>query len=340
MNPAALAAVAAVGAAALAFVGSRLIRSRAARLKAEVRPILFAALDRGEVDPEVIDALDRRRQRALEAAARSLLPNLRGQDRDVLTRLLEHRGVVDEARRQTRSPSAAARARAGAFLGAAGTSAAVPDLVALLHDEDPEVRWAAARALGRIGDVSAVSPLLSALEGRHPLPVELVIDAVSQIRDCPVSLLRQGLRSRSVPTRAATVELLGRVQALAATADVIELLDTDPSLEVRARAARALGRIGSPHAVEPLLARLDAGPMAVRTQAAWALGEVAALDAVPSLRRVLLGPSRQLSEAAAKALARIVPVGPTVLAQVAEGDGQAAESARLALQDTVAPSLV
>lgn len=335
MNAATIAAAVVLGAAAgtLVWAGRSLRRVRHDRLRAQVRPILFSALDRGEIDLGVIDSLGTGQQRALHAQARALLPNLRGSDRETLAYLLDHAGAVEDARRRTRSHRASTRAEAGTFLGHAGSPSGVPDLVALLRDTDPEVRWAAARGLGRIGHVSAVPPLLSALEGRHPLPIDLVIDAVSAIRDTPVSLLRQGLRSRSAPTRAATVELLGRFQAVAATSDIIEVLGNDPSMEVRARAARALGRIGSPRSVNSLLGCLMAGAPAVQVQAIWALGEVGADDAVPALRTMLVGPSRPMSDASARALARITPLGPGILARIAEGEGYPAESARLVLAE-------
>lgn len=317
----------------VAFAVRWAISVRRARLKESVRPVLFRVLEAGHVDLGVISALKPARQRALESDARSLLPKLRGRDHDTLARLLERRGAVEEARRQTRSRRPAARAEAGAFLGEVGSPSALPDLVALLRDADFDVRSAAAQGLARIGNAAAVPALLSGLEGRNALPVDLVIDVVGQIRDCPISVLRQGLRSHSVPTRAATVELLGRFQAFAVTAEIADMLENDRSHEVRARAARALGRIGSPHAVEPLLACLDSGPPAVRAQAVWALGELGGIDAVPALRAIILGPSRQLGEQAARALARIRPLGTALLGQLAEGDGPAAESARQALAE-------
>lgn len=302
-------------------------RRRRARADAAVRPLLYQALDEGDVDREALDRLSGVQRRALEAQARALLPVLRGEDHETLGRLLERQGAVAVARRQTHSGRAATRARAGELLGLAGAPDAWPDLVGLLHDHNAAVRVQAAQALGRLGQASAVPALLASVEGTHPLPVDVAADALARIRDCPVSVLRQALRSKSATTRALAVELIGRRQALDATAEVIAVLGTDPSIEVRARAARALGRTGSPSAVAPLLACLDDPSHALRAQAVVALGRLGAHEAVEALRAVLLGPSRQLAELAGEALGAIEPGGVEVLLEVAAGDEEVAATA-------------
>jgi HEAT repeat protein len=318
------------------------LRARArARAEDEVRPILFEALDGDVVDPGTLQGLTRSRQRALDALVRDLLPNVRGPDKEVLVGLLERQGGVEAARRQSRSKRASVRLRAGGILADAGSEDATAGLLALLHDVNPQVRWSAARGLGRLGNPNALSPLLATLEGPRPLPVDVVADAIFEIRNCPVSVLRQGLKSRSVATRAVTVELLGRFQALAAADDVLGLLQHDPSVEVRARAARCLGRMGTPRTVDPLIECLDDGPVAMRIQAIWALGEIGAPEAVPALRLVVLEGPHQMAEPAALALLAIGAFGIQVLAQIAQDGGQSAVLAAevLASRSDLEPAL-
>jgi len=302
-----------------------------AAMEAEVRLMLFRAIDEGDLAPSAIQALPASQQRALESQARALLPNLRGEDHETIGRVLQRLGAVDAAREQAQSKRAVARAQAGEFLGESGSPDAVRDLLFLLEDPDPKVRWAAARGLGRLGHPTAVEPLLASLEGTHVVPVDVVADALFQIRECPVPLLRQGLESPSVPTRAVAVELLGRFQALSAADDVIDLLHNDQSVEVRARAARSLGRMGSPRALQPLLTCVESGPVAMRAQAIWALGEIGAPEALPVLSGALMGPSHHISELAADALAAMGPLGVAALTDIATGVGSAAGIASRAL---------
>jgi HEAT repeat protein len=315
---------------AVAVAATRAQQRRRARARASVRPLLFRALDDGDLT--AVSTLGKSQQRELDRQARSLLPSLRGADRDTLARILARRGAVEAAHRQTTRRSPGARARAAGLLGEAGGADALSDLIALLRDPHPDVRMAAARGLGRVGHPGGVAPLLAALEGHNALPADLVADAIYQIRECPFSVLRQGLRSRSAPARAVTAELVGRYGALAATDDLIDLVVSDPSVEVRSRAARSLGRIGSPRAIEPLLACLEGSPAAVLAQAVWALGEVGAPQAVPALRSALRGPSHQLSEWAADALAGIAPDGVEALSHISQEDGHAGLCARRALR--------
>jgi len=291
---------------------------------AEVRAILFRAIDERGFAPGALEALSPTHHRALEAQAQALLPSLRGEDRDTVGKILDRLGTVDKARRKAHSKRAVVRAEAGEFLGESGTPEVATDLVELLKDPDPKVRWAAARGLGRLGDASAVPMLLASLDGPHAVPVDTVADAIFQIRDCPVYVLRDCLRSQSVATRTLALELLGRFQALTAADDVIRLLHEDPSVEVRARAARSLGRMGSPRATAALLPCVSEGPVAMRAQAIWALGEIGAPEAIPVLRATMLGPSHHMGELAADALAAMGPAGLDVLAEIAPGNGGAA----------------
>ncbi|MGI9022633.1 MAG: HEAT repeat domain-containing protein [Acidimicrobiales bacterium] len=307
-------------------------RSRRVQREQLVRSILYRTLEHPGRSAQIVGTLGAADQRMLEAKARALLPALRGDDRETLAQLLESRGAVDAARHKCRSHRPAARVGACRLLGEAGSSFAVLDLVPLLNDRSPGVRRTAARALGRLGQPSAVPALLGALDRRHPPPVDEVADAIEAIRDFPVEILRHGVLRGPEPTRLVAAELLGRLQVLDAFDDLVEVVGLDPSLEVRVRAARALGNLGSPWAVAPLLCHFHGGPQALRAEAVHAIGRLGAAEAVPDLLLLLVGDNLRLSESAAEALAGIAPLGVAVLEELAADDHHAStQLARRAL---------
>ncbi len=143
---------------------------------------------------------------------------------------------------------------------------AVEGLTEALKDADPEVRYWAADALGKIGSPSAIPPLIRSL--RDPL------DAV----------------------RMSACVALGDLKAAEALPDLINLVagKTPPGKgyslfipedvgAVRWMAARALGRIGDPGAVLPLVDALGSAGGDLGGYIAEALGELGDKRAVPAL---------------------------------------------------------
>ena len=126
---------------------------------------------------------------------------------------------------------------------------AVPHLVALSRGENPEVAMFAVQILSRIKDPASAQSLLPLLE-----------HADSNISQ-------------------AAIEALGALKAREAVPGLIRLLDADLWLQFAAVAA--LGEIGDPRAVQPLL---DAIPNEMLSEPAVdALGRIGAPEALPRL---------------------------------------------------------
>jgi HEAT repeat protein len=75
---------------------------------------------------------------------------------------------------------------------------------------------------------------------------------------------------------------------------------------LRRRAAEALGRIGDPRAVLPLLEALNCSDIYVRDSAVWALGELADLRAVSPLLTLLQAETEQPYESLIESLGKLV----------------------------------
>lgn len=128
----------------------------------------------------------------------------------------------------------------------------VSRLIRKLRDpDDYEVRWSAAKALGKIKDPRAVEPLIAALGDPY------------------------------YDVRMSAAEALGKIGMPAVTPLIAALTNTNSS--VRDTAADALGEIKDPRAVEPLIAALTDANYFVRTGAAYALGEIKDTRAIKPL---------------------------------------------------------
>jgi len=157
--------------------------------------------------------------------------------------------------------------------------AAVEPLIEALKDDNPCVRWRAARALGRIGDARSVEPLLAALERDEG--------------DDKCQNLGGSLRSYAT-------EALGVMGNVASASLVTALGHNDPA--VRAGVARALGLMRHPQGVDPLVTALKDGNATVRQSAAFALRDIGDARAVEPLMSALTDPNPSVKMAAANAL--------------------------------------
>ncbi|HEY3352259.1 MAG TPA: HEAT repeat domain-containing protein [Polyangia bacterium] len=136
-------------------------------------------------------------------------------------------------------------------LGRLGGERALPALVASLAEREPEVRAAAARALGNYGYRGRLAGRLGGAE----------------------AALATALTDAGVEVRAAAAYALFRIRAPGSAAPVLAALRTalrDPDPDVRALAVQALAA-RAPGEREPLLAALADSDWRVRVQAARAL---------------------------------------------------------------------
>jgi len=268
--------------------------------------------------------------------------------------------------------------------------AAVP-LIAMLADTDPLVRGVVVRALGRLRDPRAVDPLIAMLQDTYPgmartaalalgeigddraaepLDERMLSDPDFSMRETAAHALKRiedvnvpgrdriqslivGLASDSVlrQTRVLSALIASKQEAV----DPLIAVLTDESPEVRKGAAKALGEIGDPRAVEPLIAALaqpEASPLdppeedpapqkrALRT-VADALGNLGDPRAVEPLIDALADDAPSVRRSAAAALGRIADaraVGPLSDAAVTDEAGPVQSAAVAALGEIGDPA--
>lgn len=280
-------------------------------------------------------ARGRRERRVLEAVVFGYLGKVRGPGRRALVEFLHRIGAVDRARRRVHRPGVVGRARAAEVLGRVGGAEA--ELVRLLADRQAVVRVVAVAGLRFGRPLPGVVPaLLAAVDGPRRIPPTLVTEALlglgPEASPALAAALAGAADAPSTAGPAVAAEALGLLGTASAGAALVAAAgDRSTDAELRIRAARALGRIGPPAALEPLIGCLaDGEPPVLRAVAAKALGDLGSPRAVPHLVPLLHGPHR-LAANAASALARLGPHGARALATAAEGEDPAARYATAAL---------
>jgi HEAT repeat protein len=156
---------------------------------------------------------------------------------------------------------------------------AIPGLVRCLSHADARVRRAAATALARIGTPETVEPLRTVLKEGDPELRALIASSIGG----------HGSRALAMP--------------------LVALAEHEEQLEVLKEYYRALGRIGSPEAVQALALAAESGgrflgrrPTAQRVAAVEGLRIVGGRGAKPALQALAADGDRAVRELAAVAL--------------------------------------
>ena len=163
-------------------------------------------------------------------------------------------------------PDAHVRATAASALGRRAGARYVDRLTPLLSDPDPRVRANVVEALAMAEDpalVEKVQPLLNDPSTRTRVNTVLTIAAIQGVSAAVESLpLIRELAHGDEKARSTATFALGRLPLDDSMDLLVELLN-DPELRIRCEAAQALGRIGTPRVIPPLIETL-AGPPELR----------------------------------------------------------------------------
>ena len=166
-------------------------------------------------------------------------------------------------------------------------------LAPLLHalmSSDWIVRMHAVKGLGLIGARQAVTALMPLLQDKVKAVREETTHVLAQIGDCAVPELLEGITHPEWLVRLHAVEALGKTKSARAVKPLLSVLFNDADSAVRVDAARSLGEIGDPQAVESLLVTLKEDP--IRPVAIEALGKIGDPRAVPTLLAVVNGSNK------------------------------------------------
>jgi len=283
---------------------------------ARARLVDAVALFCVEVEDELPSPAGRRDRRLLREAMLEAAAELSGAARERLAVRFAALGFRADASRELGARSYLVRVRAAEALGELGGPAGAEALRGALHDREPLVRVACAKALTRSDARGLLAELFVALSGRDDAVArgartEVLLDAGPPAVDELLALL-DGPLDPSV--RRLVLIVLGELRAIDAVPALLDEL-TAADAELRARAAHALGKVGDPRGAAPLAARAGEDPeWIVRTAAAAALGSLGEPGVAPALVAALADGRHAVRDAAARSL---VALGEPALAAVA-----------------------
>lgn len=157
-------------------------------------------------------------------------------------------------------------------------------LVSSLQEDTPEIRRAAAYALGKLGDQQAVDSLRGALYDDHSGVRREALDALIQLE--AVEALIEALSHLDEDIRRSAVRAVDDLKDPRALEPLIGLLK-DESNSVRQVTCYALRDLGDTRAVQPLIDVLSDSDKYVRKAAVDALGEIGDPEAIEPLKTLL-----------------------------------------------------
>jgi HEAT repeat protein len=223
-----------------------------------------------------------------------------------------------------------AAAALGPLLAVAKDNGAVPPLIARLGDGRPEVRAAAAKALGEIADPSAAGPLANTLITNRAGATAELATALERIGQPSIGPLTPALDHPEAEVRlaaATTIATIGSGDAVLPLGKAIR----DREVKVRQAAAKALRNLADVRVLEPLSEALADSDWHVYYAASDALARIGE-PAVPTLLVALGHPNTRVAYMAEEALARIgASAVPALTSKLRSDNEQVAEWSAIAL---------
>ncbi len=170
-----------------------------------------------------------------------------------------------------------------AALGTLKVVDAIPEISAVLAQEQFERRYVAAWSLGEIGDPKAVPALISSLSDQNSEVRRYATRALIKLNKIAVMPLLDYLAHAKGEGAAAAIRAVGDI----ADKRALETLLTLVTGEHRAEAFLALGKLRDPRAESALLVGLEDSDSTVRMNAAMALGPLGSPAAADALLKTV-----------------------------------------------------
>ena len=326
------AAFAVIVAVSIGRAGARMWAGNPRRRESEIleKLALHTALGNQAGD---LAKLASRDPRGVERALSAFMPAIRGYQSDRLANLGVILGFGVRRSRYRPSDGVPRRARKLIRYAEIGGGTHHPMLHAALADANETVRVAAALALVRTGEDSALERVLAFAATQSPTVRALLAEELrAHLLELDPAALSELLDSGEPRRVAATLEMIVAWQRVFELPSLEKLL-AGPDPAIRALAFRALPLIGGvPNAAAAVLPALSSPDAEVRAAAAFAAGRLKSGAAVQLLTAALHDPEPAVVTAAARALATFGSAGAAALEREVADGSPAADAAIEALE--------
>ncbi len=300
-----------------------IMKHRNERRKEKLEEALESSLETGEIHQDLQNVSSRDLD-ILASLLIQYLSVLSGSERDRLVQLSTEAGLREAYSRRMSAHGRWRRARAAENLGYFGGPDAVAPLAEMLSNPDETLRAVAARALARIGTLGAVEALAQTLNDTSELTRLRMAENLDRIGAPAIPSLidvlenTTGENTTDGPVQAARV--LGGLRALEARPALIRATLQGESVDLRAKSAFSLGKIGDPEDISTLLKAAEDEAWPVRTQAASSLGMIGETETIPTLQRLTLDQEWWVRLNASRSLSNMGPAGERALTELLESE--------------------
>jgi len=193
-------------------------------------------------------------------------------------------------------------------LGKLGIPEAIPTLREFLKYCSHENCYQVARALRQIGNQEAILTLLEALDDEDTEVCRIVAYELGQIGKSAIPALCEALKNKNPNIRASAARSLGRVGGEDEIPALLQALENQ-NHQIRASAAEALGEIGSKKVIPALFQSIEVktplDPLVVHPKVIEAIGKIGDSEELPQLNKLLLKPKITVRENLLTAIAAI-----------------------------------
>ncbi|MEQ8996818.1 MAG: HEAT repeat domain-containing protein [Coleofasciculus sp. B1-GNL1-01] len=193
-------------------------------------------------------------------------------------------------------------------LGKLGIPEAIPTLREFLKYCSHENCYQVARALRQIGNQEAILTLLEALDDEDTEVCRIVAYELGQIGKSAIPALCEALKNKNPNIRASAARSLGRVGGEDEIPALLQALENQ-NHQIRASAAEALGEIGSKKVIPALFQAIEVktplDPLVVHPKVIEAIGKIWDSEELPQLNKLLLKPKITVRENLLTAIAGI-----------------------------------